>query len=1339
MRKRTIAVILSFAMAVIGFTPLRAYAAGDETGNWQDSGNCDIAWYIQAGSGAASYTISDADDLAGLAVLVNNSTVYYDSDYKVVSSGDNSISGTDFSGKTIILTADIDLTGHEWTPIGWYNPENSNTYPFNGTFDGGQHKITGMSISTSTLNESGLFGVIWSSAEIKDFIVENMDVVSSLPNYADAGGIVGYSYGGTIDNCSVSGTVTVSGTWASAGGVVGYCETVAQDDPDPDLNGCAIKNSVSGCTVNGGDTAIVGGFVGTCISPVLNCWSTGNVTGGNATPDADDMGYASYTGGFAGYAQSYILNCFSTGNVFGGEGVIGHKALIGGFTGKNYGAVINCYATGNITGGALATLGGFTGGNAGTMTNTYWNISAVQTVNSLSQSLFNGENTTLPADTNGLTEDVMKGAAPAAEITYTDGSGSAATGTDAGAFLVALNGGRGALTSNLPTDETAVEWKADGGTSSVQVNKGYPFLFNVPTDKILVSITAPTAITGLPNGIAKTASAFGLPTTVILVTDNGNVSASVTWDIASCSYDVSSTHAQTFTVSGTVTLPEGVVNTNSVSLATSVNVTVNAASVTYAEISPVTGSFDSNPANQADVQTTVTWGDATGITDVKAGGSSIGAGNYNILGNVLTIKKEYLAAQATGSLTLTVEFNVGVAATLTISITDTSPPVISPAWHNYDLNSPADVTTAITWNSAASVTDVVYSVSPDTTLYTLDISDYTVSDDTLTIGSSFFSGLSLTTGAALEFDITFDTGAAATMTVNVVNNYTPSDDADLNSLSVNGTAVSGFDPNDTEYDVALPYGASSAIITATAIDSNAQVSITQASSLPGSATVMVTAEDGTTSRSYTINLTITAPLTTYTVTFSSNGSVYATKTANAGEAIGSANWPSNPVRSSYTFGGWFTGENGTGVQFTYDTPVNAATTVHPKWTYNGGGRYSSGGGTLMTPSTQEYKADVDAGNGSDTTLLITVDKNSGSAGVDVGTCSNLMSDGKSTVITVPTVPNVDTYTLDIPVSELSTTCVQGTLLFDTNIGSVTVPSNMLTVIEGISGSKAQISIGQGDKDNLPDDIKAAIGDRPLIQLTLSIDGTQTDWSNPNAAVTVSVPYTPTADELKNPESIIIWYIDGNVVTIPNGHYDPATGMVTFDITHFSDYAVSYNRVSFNDVTEDAWYSKAVSFITARGITGGTGNGNYSPDAKLTRGEFLVMLMKAYGIAPDTNSTDSFSDAGNTYYTGYLAAAKRLGITAGAGNNQYAPGKEITRQEMFTMLYNALKAVDQLPKGSSGKMLSDFADTDQIDSWAKGAMTLMVETGTIGGSNGALNPADTTTRAEMAQVLYNLLD
>jgi hypothetical protein len=304
--------------------------------------------------------------------------------------------------------------------------------------------------------------------------------------------------------------------------------------------------------------------------------------------------------------------------------------------------------------------------------------------------------------------------------------------------------------------------------------------------------------------------------------------------------------------------------------------------------------------------------------------------------------------------------------------------------------------------------------------------------------------------------------------------------------------------------------------------------------------------------------------------------------------------------------------------------------------------------------------------------------------------------------------------------------------------SVTIPGNMLagTNLTGEAG----LTIGEGDTSSLAENLKAAIGDRSVIQLTLTINSVPTDWNNPDAPVAVSIPYTPTVAELNNPEGIVVWYIDGsgNAVSVPNGRYDPATGTVIFSATHFSDYAVVYRQVGFGDVAAGAWYCKAVNFIAAREITSGTGDGNFSPDAKLTRGQFLVMLMRAYGIAPDANPASNFSDAGSTYYTGYLATVKRLGISAGIGNNMFAPEKEITRQEMFTLLYNTLKIMGRLPQGDSGKTLYQFTDAGQVNLWAQDAMAYLVGAGVISGNNSLLMPTAATTRAEMAQILYNLL-
>jgi hypothetical protein len=115
---------------------------------------------------------------------------------------------------------------------------------------------------------------------------------------------------------------------------------------------------------------------------------------------------------------------------------------------------------------------------------------------------------------------------------------------------------------------------------------------NIPvpsTDTNLISIGTPTSITGLMNGASKSAAGLGLPATVAIITSNGSKSASVVWDVASCTYNQSSLSAQSFIVAGSLTLPSGVVNTNNISLSVAISVSVNQGT------NPDSGTVGSNP------------------------------------------------------------------------------------------------------------------------------------------------------------------------------------------------------------------------------------------------------------------------------------------------------------------------------------------------------------------------------------------------------------------------------------------------------------------------------------------------------------------------------------------------------------------------------------------------------------------------------------------------------------------------------------------------------------------------------------------------------------------------
>ena len=242
--------------------------------------------------GNGSYTVTSADGLMNVAELVNG-------------------------GKTdinITLDKNIDLTGKDWTPIGT-SFDNSYT----GTFDGGGHTITGLTITTKD-QFVGLFGYLNRAGTVKNVVMEGIQITSNHM-FGNTGGVAGFSWG-TIENCSVSGSV--SGT-VYVGGVVG-----AQRDGS--ITGCSSSATVKGMVD-------VGGVAGQTNSnaTLTACYATGNVTL-EIAPKKNIAG-----GGLVGMnAGSSLLACYATGNVTSTGSSTGY-VHIGGFLGNNYTTVTACY------------------------------------------------------------------------------------------------------------------------------------------------------------------------------------------------------------------------------------------------------------------------------------------------------------------------------------------------------------------------------------------------------------------------------------------------------------------------------------------------------------------------------------------------------------------------------------------------------------------------------------------------------------------------------------------------------------------------------------------------------------------------------------------------------------------------------------------------------------------------------------------------------------------------------------------------------------------------------------------------------------------------------------
>ncbi|MFB9328002.1 S-layer homology domain-containing protein [Paenibacillus aurantiacus] len=327
--------------------------------------------------------------------------------------------------------------------------------------------------------------------------------------------------------------------------------------------------------------------------------------------------------------------------------------------------------------------------------------------------------------------------------------------------------------------------------------------------------------------------------------------------------------------------------------------------------------------------------------------------------------------------------------------------------------------------------------------------------------------------------------------------------------------------------------------------------------------------------------------------------------------------------------------------------------------------------------------------------------------------------------------------ISIPTVALSLASQNGVegLQISTSNTTIRLDQDALESIIKEAGTNVVISISNLNTSTLSDEAKKAIGSKPAIDL--SVTSGDKGITIVDGKITVSIPYTPNDNENKN--SLIIYSIDetSKLEVVTNGKYDSASDKVTFTTDEMGQFAIGYNKVGFKDVANNVWYSDAVDFVAARGITTGLDDGKFDPNGNLTRGQFLTMVMRAFEMKADDSSSENFSDAGNTYYTGYLAAAKKLGVTNGVGNNKFAPEKEINRQEMVTLLYNILKQMDVLPTALDQQNLGDFKDADQIAPWADEAMTFFVNLGIINGSGQSINPAASTNRAQMSQVLYQL--
>ncbi|BBH22747.1 hypothetical protein Back11_40920 [Paenibacillus baekrokdamisoli] len=348
---------------------------------------------------------------------------------------------------------------------------------------------------------------------------------------------------------------------------------------------------------------------------------------------------------------------------------------------------------------------------------------------------------------------------------------------------------------------------------------------------------------------------------------------------------------------------------------------------------------------------------------------------------------------------------------------------------------------------------------------------------------------------------------------------------------------------------------------------------------------------------------------------------------------------------------------------------------------------------------------------------------------------------KAVKIDVPKADGTKNYVVELPQAALASSEAKTKIELSTEYGTIAAWANMLSGMDLTGAKSVALSIATADISSLDPAVKAQIGNRPVIELNVKIDGKTVAWSNPKAPVQISIPYKPSAEELADPEHIVVWYIDnaGKAVPVVNGKYDPIAGTVTFKTSHFSKYAIVFVHKTFNDIHLLTWANKQIEVMASRGVINGTSASTFAPAETITRADFTALLVRALELTAD-GSKANFSDvAASAYYYNEVAIAKKLGIASGSGDGKFNPLQPISRQDALVLLHKAMKVAGKSIVDGSASDLDRFLDKGEIATYASDRIAALVHSGIIKGDGVSFHPLATLTRAEAAVMLYNMFN
>ena len=367
----------------------------------------------------------------------------------------------------------------------------------------------------------------------------------------------------------------------------------------------------------------------------------------------------------------------------------------------------------------------------------------------------------------------------------------------------------------------------------------------------------------------------------------------------------------------------------------------------------------------------------------------------------------------------------------------------------------------------------------------------------------------------------------------------------------------------------------------------------------------------------------------------------------------------------------------------------------------GGGSFGGGGGGSSATTQPEKK-----------TITTTYDSQSKTqtSTVDGDYFDTLMKNGSAT-ITTPEKDGASSYEVRIPVKNMKTN-VNKTVQINTPYLNVAINTDVAWEKSTADTSVFCIRVSQRNDD-----------------ITVSTEVDAAPITVKGAVVTVS----PEIYDGQREGQILLETAGPDWQICKNAYYQK--GAISAEVVLPSVLRTRYAENKFKDLTAVLWAEAEIEALAARGIIGGTSPDTFDPNAKITRADYVALLIRTLGLSVEPEQAGFLDVSENDYFYKEVLIAQQFGLIGGDAQGNFSPRANITRQDMMVMTARALEATGTTLESGS---LEAFGDAEKVADYARDAVGKLIKTGIVAGSHGNILPYGDTTRAEAAMILHRIL-